>query len=528
MRPFSILAIFSVGLASAADVGKEGVRWWSHIQVLADDAMQGRETGSPGHQKAAQFVAGEFERAGLKAAGTSGYLQPVKLDERRLVEEASSLALVRKGNITVPLTLGDDATIGFRGDLAENVDAPAVFVGYGLVIPENHVDDLAGLDLKGKIAVYLAGGPSSVPSALRAHYSSRGERWRALQNAGAIGMAAIANPKSMDIPWARSTLARLNPAMTLADEKLLEVRGMQFNIQINPEHAQAIFSDSGHSFGEVLALADADKPLPKFPLNVNFRAQVRLKRSRVESPNVVGLLPGSDPRLKDEYVVFSAHLDHLGVGQPIKGDAIYNGAMDDGSGIATLIEIATLLREEKIKLKRGVIFLAVTGEEKGELGSLYYASHPTVPKKKIIADINIDMFLPLFPLKYLEVQGLDESTLGEEIRAACKNAGVMVQADKEPDRNLFIRSDQYSFVKEGIPALAFKFGYEKGSHQEKIAKDWLRERYHAPSDDLNQPVDKTAAAQFDRVLLDLGERVANAQDRPHWNDHSFFRRFAAD
>jgi hypothetical protein len=443
------------------------------------------------------------------------------------VEEASSLAIVRKGSVT-RLTLGDDATITFRNDLAENVDAPAVFIGYGLVILESGVDDLAGLDLKGKIAVFLNGGPASVSSALRAHYSSRGERWKVLEKAGAIGMASIQNPKSMDIPWARSTLARLNPAMIPADEKLIDTRGMEFNIQINPARTEAFFAGSGHSFAEILALADAGKPLPRFPLNINLRAHVQLRRSQVESPNVIGLLPGTDPKLKDEYVVLSAHLDHLGIGQPINGDRIYNGAMDDASGVATLIEIATLFHDEKIKPKRSIVFVAVTGEEKGELGSLYYAAYPTVPKKKIVADVNIDMFMPLFPLRYLEVQGVDESTLGEQIRAAAQKAGVMVQADKEPDRNLFIRSDQYSFVKEGVPALAFKFGYERGSPQEKIAKDWLRERYHAPSDDLNQPVDKAAAAQFNRILMDLGERVANAPDRPHWNANSFFRRFATD
>lgn len=521
-----LIALASV--SAAADFAREGLRWWSHIQVLADDNMEGRNTGSEGHRKAARYVAGEFDRSGLKPGGTSGYLQNVKLEMRQLDESASSLALLRKGNVIEPLTLGDDAAIGFRGDLASSIEAPAVFVGNGLVIPERDIDDLAGLDLKGKIAVYLNGGPSSVPSALKAHYSSRGERWKALQKAGAVGVAAIANPKSMDIPWSRATLARLNPTMTPADPKLLDVRGMQFSISINPDRAESIFADSGHTFAEILTLANEDKPLPTFPLNLSFRARVKLTHSEVESPNVVGILPGTDPKLKDEYVVFSAHLDHLGMGQPINGDKIYNGAMDDASGVASLIEIATFLHDEKVKLKRSVLFVAVTGEEKGELGSMYFAANPTVPRRSIVADINMDMFLPLFPLKYLEVQGLDESTLGEDIREACKRAGVIVQADKEPDRNLFIRSDQYSFVQRGVPALAFKFGYEPGSPEEKIAKTWLTERYHAPSDDLNQPVDKTAAAQFNRILLDLGEQVANAKDRPHWNPDSFFRRFATE
>jgi hypothetical protein len=519
------IAFLAVSLLSAADVVQEGKRWWSHIQVLADDKMEGRNTGSAGHRKAAQYVAGEFERNGLKAAGTSGYFQPVKFNVTGIAEDSSSLAIVRKGKET-PLKLGDDAVISVRYGLAERVDAPAVFTGHGLVIPEKGIDDFAGLDLKGKIVVYLTGGPPSVPSALKAHYSSRGERWMAIQKTGAIGIAEIPNPKSMDIPWGRATLARLNPTMSVADEKLEEIHGMQFSVRINPDHAEKILTGSGHTFSELLALADAGKPLPKFPLNLNFRARVVIKTSQVESQNVIGLLPGSDAKLKDEYVVFTAHLDHVGIGQPINGDRIYNGAMDDASGVASLIEIATMVKEQKITPKRSLLFVAVTGEEKGLQGSRYFANYPTVPRQNIVADINMDMFLPLFPLKYLEVQGLDESTLGNDVRAACEKAGVAVQADKEPDRNLFIRSDQYSFIREGVPALAFKFGYEKGTPEEKVAKEWLKNRYHAPSDDLNQPVDATAAAQFNRLILDLGQRVANAKDRPHWNSNSFFRRFA--
>jgi hypothetical protein len=525
MRPIALVFV-SATLLLAADLAQDGARWWSHIQVLADDNMEGRNTGSKGHRRAAQFVAGEFERAGLKPAGTSGYLQSMKLDVRSIDEPASHLALVRDGKAT-PLTLGEDASFSLRADLAPHVDAPAVFVGHGLVIPELHIDELAGLDLKGKIAVFLNGGPSSIPSALKAHYSSAGERWKAFQKAGVIGMAAIPNPKSMDVPWDRAKLARLNPTMSLADATLVESQGMQFSITVNPANAEKIFAASGHTFAEMLELANSDRPLPRFPLNVGFRSTVKLGHSQVESPNVVAMRPGSDPKLQNEYVIFSAHLDHLGIGQPINGDRIYNGAMDDASGVASLIEIATMLKERNLDLKRSVIFIAVTGEEKGELGSTYFAHHPTVPRKNIVADINMDMFLPLFPLKYLEVQGLGESTLGNDIRAACEKAGVQVQADKEPDRNLFIRSDQYSFIKEGVPALAFKFGYISGSPEEALAKDWLKNRYHAPSDDLNQPVDKAAAAEFNRILLDLGERVANAPERPHWNQNSFFKRFEA-
>ncbi|HEX4595860.1 MAG TPA: M20/M25/M40 family metallo-hydrolase, partial [Bryobacteraceae bacterium] len=369
-------------------------------------------------------------------------------------------------------------------------------------------------------------GPGSIPGPLKSHYQAAGERWKYLKAAGVVGIATIQNPKSMDIPWSRARLARFMPAMSLADPALDETQGLRLSVTINPEHADKFFVGSGHTIAEILADADSDKPLPRFPLASSIAAHVQLKKSQVESQNVAGMLPGSDPKLKNEYVVMSGHLDHIGVGEPINGDSINNGAMDDASGVASILEISRMLHESNVKLKRSVIFLTVTGEEKGLLGSRYFNAHPTVSEKDIVADINLDMFLPLHSLHYIEVQGLAESTLGDEIRAVAREAGVEVQADKEPQRNLFIRSDQYNFIRQGIPALAFKFGYIPGSPEEKLHKDWLKNRYHAPSDDLNQPVDKAAAAQFNDIILHLIERVANANARPQWKPDSFFRRFA--
>ena len=526
MRTLFLLANVATLLAAAdfakPDLAKEGDRWWSHIQVLADDNMEGRDTGSPGHLRAARFVAGEFEHAGLKPAGVNGYLQPVKFKVAQLDEEKSSLTLVRDVKVT-PLKLGEDANLGAGANLAGQIDAELVFCGYGLSIPEYKFNDLAGLDLKGKIVVYLGGGPSSVPGNLRSHYSSRAERWKTLHAAGVIGMVGIPNPKNMDIPWGRSTLSRLRPEMELSGES--DAPGLQFGAVMNPAHAEQLFAASGHTFAEMLALADQGQAMPRFPLHAGMRATVHMKLSEVESQNVIGMLPGSDPVLKNEYVVFGAHLDHLGVGAPMNGDRIYNGAMDDGSGIASLIEIADIAKLENLRPRRSMLFVAVTGEEKGLLGSQYFTRAPTVPLKNIVADINMDMYLPLFSLKSLAVMGLEESTLGADIRAVAAKAGVAVRPDPEPQRNLFIRSDQYNFIRNGVPALTFKFGYEKGSPEEKLAKDWLKERYHAPSDDLNQPVNKPAAAEYNRIMLGLGMRVADASTRPHWNVDSFFKRF---
>jgi Zn-dependent M28 family amino/carboxypeptidase len=299
---------------------------------------------------------------------------------------------------------------------------------------------------------------------------------------------------------------------------------LQVSILFNPARAEMLFAGSGHTFAEILAALNADKRLPHFPLTVKIHSRVGITRSEAKSENVVGILPGSDPALRNEYIVVSAHLDHLGIGEPVNGDRIYNGAMDDASGDASLIEIARAMKESGAKPKRSILFLSVTGEEKGELGSQYFAAHPTV-SGPIIADINMDMYLPLFPLKYLEVQGLGESSLGDDVRVVAEQAGVKVQADKEPEHNRFIRSDQYSFIKMGIPSLAFKFGYIPGTPEEKIFKAWYTDRYHGPADDVNQPVDAAAAAQFNAILEKLVLRVADADQRPEWKQDSFFRRF---
>jgi Zn-dependent M28 family amino/carboxypeptidase len=277
---------------------------------------------------------------------------------------------------------------------------------------------------------------------------------------------------------------------------------------------------------ELNNLVLANKPLPRFKLPGTLRATAEVQVASVDSTNVVGMLPGSDSKLKDEYVVMSAHLDHVGIGRAVNGDTIYNGAMDDASGVASVIEIARMLKESGVKLKRSILFLTVTGEEKGLLGSRYFAARPVVPASQVVADINLDMFLPLYALKVIEVQGLTESTLGDQVTAAAKELGVEVQTDREPEQNRFIRSDQYSFIRSGVPALAFKFGYEAGSEDEKTRRAWVRERYHKPSDDLTQPVDPAAAAKFNRVIMSLLQRVADDPARPKWKDDSFFKRFA--
>jgi Zn-dependent M28 family amino/carboxypeptidase len=521
MKPW-VIAAAAITLLSGAS--PDGARWWSYVEFLASDKLEGRNTGSEGHRKAAEYVAGQFERDGLRPAGVEGYIQPVKFITKELDEPHSSLALERDRKDKV-LALGEDAIIGTGVDPVASLEAGLVFVGYGLRIPEIKYDDLAGLDTKGKIAVYLNGAPGTLSSALAAHYQSRAERWAALRSAGIIGAVSIANPKHMDIPWPRIASNRFQMTMQLAAPGMNETAGEQIAIAWNPAHADELLEGTRHSLDDLVAVAEAGKQLPRFPISGKLKIRTAVKHGDVVSQNVGAIYLGTDPALKDEYVVMSAHLDHLGVGKPINGDAIFNGAMDNAAGVASMLDVAGRLKETGAKTKRSILFVAVTGEEKGLLGSQYFAANPTVPAKSMIADINVDEFLPLFPLKILTVYGLDESTLGDDIRTVAMQMGVRVQPDPEPARNVFIRSDQYNFIRHGIPALMPAFGTVKGSGEEDALRKWNAVRYHAPSDDLNQPVDKEAAGTFNDLVLRLVQRVANADTKPSWKSNSFFRRY---
>ncbi len=518
----TILALPLSSLAADAAPTKATSAWWSHIKVLASPAYEGRLTGSPGYDKAAHYVAAKFKAAGLKPGGDKGtWFQSVNYLEERVDAAKSSVTLV-DGAKTTPLAVGPDLTLGARDAQPATISAPLVFIGYGLHLPEANYDDFAGQDLKGKIVVVLGGGPASLSAALKSHASST-EFPKALEAAGAVGVIRLQNPKAMDIPWPRLIALSSQPGMRLAEPALQTYHRPMFAASVNPEKAEVLFARSGHSFAELLALADARKPLPQFALNQSLTAKVATTTRALASPNVVGVLPGSDPKLKAQYVVVSAHLDHLGIGQPIQGDKVYHGAMDNASGVASMIETAKALKGHK--LRRSILFVAVAGEEKGLLGSKAYAEHPTVPKAAVVADINMDEFLPLFPLKHLLILGEGESTLGDAARAVAAERGYDTLPDPAPDRNIFVRSDQYSFIKTGVPSVALKVEGLPGSPEEKLDKDWNTLRYHAPQDDLTQPVDLQSADDFDAYLLSLLTHVANADARPLWHKDSFFKRF---
>jgi Zn-dependent M28 family amino/carboxypeptidase len=314
--------------------------------------------------------------------------------------------------------------------------------------------------------------------------------------------------------------------MDLADPEFNEIAGLKIAMVYNPASAEQLFAGSGHTFAEVAALGKERKPLPHFDLAVTLKARAAIQKFTLESANIVARLAGTDPSLKNEYVILSAHIDHIGIGEAVNGDKIYNGAMDDGSGTAAVLDIAASLKQHPGKLKRSILFLLVTAEEKGLLGSKYFAARPTVDAKSIVADINIDMFLPIVPLKVLQVQGIKDSTLGDQAAAIAQSFGVKAVPDPEPLRNLFVRSDQYNFIRHGIPSVIMDVFYDPDSPELKIFKDWLTQRYHAPSDDIDQPVDLHSAALYEEIVRRLLVDTADANERPQWKSDSFFRRYA--
>jgi hypothetical protein len=537
MKPLPLLLACLIVVAPAAqspDFAAEGKAWWAHVQVLADDAMEGRNAGTPGYAKAVDYVESQFKAIGLKPGGTSGFRQPVKFENRSL--GTPQIALVRDGKEEALVT-GQDGSLSARGELDGSIEAEMVFIGHGLSIPEAGWDDLAGADLRGKIAVYVnAFPPIKVSDNVRSHANTGDERWAAAKRAGAIGIASMPVPAATPAaePAAAPAAAGQGrgggtpaPVVVLADRDVQNLSGQKVSLSITQRGAQKLFAGSAHSLDEIGQLARDGKPLPRFNLPGRLKTRATLTRDTFESSNVAGLFEGSDPVLKSEVVVMTSHLDHVGIGRAVNGDSIYNGAMDDASGVASMIEIARMLKASGATTKRSIMFVAVAAEEKGLLGSRYFAARPTVPFEKIVANINLDMFLPLYPLKVIEVQGLAESSLGESVRAAAKTLGVDVQTDREPEQNRFIRSDQYSFIRRGVPALAFKFGYEFGSPEQQTRLNWVRDRYHQPSDDLTQPIDLAAAGKFNRVIMTLLRRVADDAARPTWNADSFFKRFAA-
>jgi hypothetical protein len=472
-------------------------RWWSHVVALANDGMEGRDTGSAGYQRAARYVAGEFERAGLKPAGENGYYQSVPLHVVRLRTNDSAAVLTRKGGVYRFRWLRE-ITMAVAPGLPEQIAGGLVFAGSAAQPP-------AALHLEGKILVRL-GAPVGTPAANRPLPPLP------------EGVLCTLSVDNMDGPERRRWPAAYAVNMSLAGSPAPQNPRPAFFL--NPQIAEELFRGSGHTYAELKALYDAGQPLPWFEIPAALRVRLKFDTADVSSDNLLAVLAGNDPALANEFVVVSAHLDGYGLGSPIHGDGLYNGAFDDAAYVATLLDLAQKWRESGTKLRRSVLFAVVTGEEKGLLGSRYFAAHPTVPKESMVANINLDQLRPLFPLRTLTMLALDDSTLGDTARAVAEPLGIRIQADPEPDRNLLRRSDHFNFLQIGLPATGFIFGFEKGSREEAIYREWYSIRYHSPADDLKQPWDPAAAAKFNEFFGRLVETIANGNERPQWKSTS--------
>lgn len=533
-RSLVLAAAVSAGLAACQTVPpptKESSQWWSHVTTLASDRFEGRLTGSQGYDDATRYVAEQFRRFGLEPAGGDGYFQPVSYEVQTIHPEQSAITLEDAAGQPHPLSIGDDLVLNGGAEQPARIDeTPLVFIGYGLHLPEIGLDDFAGVDLQGKIAVFMSGAPTGVPGTLQA-YARAEEFPRMLAAKGAVGALVLQSPAAMEIPWDRTKQNYSLPGLYLSEPDLRRYRAPTLIGNVNPASAPRLFEGSGQSFEAMTALSDAHQPLPHFPLAVKLLAQISADKARIKADNVVAELPGSDAKLANEAVVLSAHLDHLGTvgpdsGKSIAGNGIYHGVMDNASGVASLLEIARFLQAGGDRPKRSILFVAVGGEEKGLLGSRFFAAHPSRHVGELAADINMDMFLPLFPLRRLVALGAEESTLGENARGLADRDHIQLIPDPAPDHLIFVRSDQYSFIRRGVPAITFEFAASTNEEQQML-NHWMAERYHGLADDLSQPVDLAAADDYDRFLLGLIERVANEDRAPSWHDRSFFKRFAS-
>ncbi|CCH52820.1 peptidase M28 [Fibrisoma limi BUZ 3] len=499
----------------------------AHMRYLADDKLRGRKPGTPGYEMAAQYVEEQFRKLNFQPIGEKGtYRQAVPLRKGQVKESGSSMALVRDGR-QFPLVYGRNFILSpnFNAPTSE-VEAPIVFVGFGISAPELGYDDYAKVDVKGKIVACFNGAPTVFPSNQRAYYSSAKQEMAVAH--GAVGVLMFSLPTDIRMriemagPRARQAVYRWVDKQGQAQRTFPDLKAAAV---LSDSTARSLFTGTAKSFEEAMAVAHRSMP-QGFPLNssVRIRTQTELNDDLI-GENVMGVLPGSDPALKNEYVVYVSHLDHLGVGRPVKGDSIYNGAHDNASGVAINLEAARLFASLPKAPRRSIIFVGVTGEEMGLLGSDYFASNPTIPQDKIVANLCLDMPFFFHPLLDIVPYGAQHSSMIREVQAAANFVGVQIADDPIPEQAVFMRSDHFSFVRQGIPAIYVKSGSQTGNPQldgTKLNLDWRATIYHSPQDEIDQPFDYNAAAKHVQLQFLIGYLTAQADQRPVWNEGDFF------
>jgi Peptidase family M28/PA domain len=492
----------------------------AHVSYLASDVMEGREAGTRGYDVAAAYVAAQFEAVGAEPAGDDGtYLQQVRLRTFLIDPAKSSFAIDGK-----TFEHRKDVVIYSGLESTSEVDAQVVFAGFGIVAPDLEHDDYANVDVRGKIVAMLAGAPPRFPHSQRAYYSSGTVKLANAASRGAIGTILVRTLDSeRRFPWARTISTGDSISMRALDrngqpfETFPQLRG---GATLGPAAAQALFAGERATLEAVLAGAEKGVAQP-FALQKRVTIRATTKVGETASPNVVAIVRGSE--LPNEHVVLTAHLDHLGITD--RGDdRIRNGALDNASGVAALIEMARAVASMEPRPRRSIVFAAVTAEEKGLQGSMAFADRPGIDGT-IVANVNMDMITMLFPMKSVVILGLEHSSLAPLARAAAERNGFTIQDDPVPEEVRFIRSDQYSFVEKGIPAITYKGGFvsaDPAIDGEKITRDWLRNVYHSAADESDQKLDYASGARWAQTNLDLAVAIANAQERPRWNEGDFF------
>ena len=517
---------------AAADAAATRIR--AHVEFLADDLLEGRAAGSRGYDLAARYVAAELAALGARPAGTGGgWFQPLELLEGSAVIPAGGLVIERDG-ATTRLESGVDFLPGrIYAAPRSSVTAPAEFVGFGVSAPERGYDDFAGADLAGKIAVVLSGAPPGFDSEARAHYSASLTKLPELVRRGAVGVISILTPVDEErTPWQRLVQRSWFPGMRWigADGQPVDsfpaLRGVA---SMGRAGAARLFAATGQDLEAAYAAAAASRPQHfALPGRITLSAETTLARRT--SANVVGLIEGSDPVLRGEYVVLSAHLDHLGRGAAVEGETIYHGALDNAAGVAVMLEVGRMLAADGRRPRRSVLLVALTAEERGLLGSDVFARQPTVPRGALVADINMDMPVALGPLADWVAFGAEHSTLGPVAARAARAEGYRLAPDPMPEEIVFVRSDQYMFVRQGIPSIYMSAG--TGSLDPAIdlgarTQEFLRRHYHQPSDAAGLPIHYPSLAALARINARIVREVADARARPAWNPGDFFgTRFA--
>ena len=524
------LALLSLALASPApaqpsaapaDFSPEAFR--SHVTFLADDGLEGRESGTRGYDLAALYVASRFEALGLKPAGQDGWYQQVPFLEYRLSGEPASLTIGGRRFLH-----GQEVMLSPSPE--ENpvaVQAPAVFVGYGLQAPELGIDDYKGLDVRGKVVVALGGFPKGMKSDVGAHLSS--EKRAVASRQGAVGMVSIrTRSEAQRRPWARMQANPSEPGTGWIGKDgrpYSPSPNLRFRATIDTPAAEALFAGAGTPLARVLDQAERGGDRPKgFALKQTVSVSQRSSLRRFTSPNVLAVLPGSDPKLAGEYVLLMAHLDHEGMKKEGDGDRIYNGAMDNAVGIATMLEVARAMATSADRPKRSILFAAVTAEEKGLLGAQYLARNP-IPGVRVAGVVNLDMPVLLYDFTDVIAFGAEHSTMGTAVARAGKGMGVALSEDPLPQEGLFTRSDHYRFVQEGVPSVFLMTGFANGG-REKFT-DFLSTHYHKVSDQLSLPIDWKAGAKFARINYEIAREIADSPEAPRWYSDSFFGKTLA-